>query len=606
MSSRGASGRQLLALAALEAAASPSSPRWCRRGWPGCCSRRSPPSAPSPRRVCTTTRAAHRRCGSPAPSRRSCSPAVLLGPLLRRRGSVVDAEQQLVRQDRRGGLARSGADLALLVLAGLAVWQLRAYRSPVVDVGSGTARPRAGRRTCPRCCSPAPSWRCGCCPWSRAPASGWRPAAGRSSPRSPRGRSVDAPAGPPARCSCSRSRWRSARSPSRSSARGGRPRATRWTSPSGPTSAWTAWTAPASPRRARSTPCADAQAASPVTFRSVTLGTPPTPRARAAAGRSTSSRWTPPRRTRLLRGRISPSWSTIAAPLHPTEPAAGIALPGSPSSLLVDVDERPVPRRDGLLLVSLVVEDPLGTRTPVELPPIPLRRARRTTSPPSCRPPPRACSWSGSSRRSSPTRRRPRQRVRRTGRRTLQLDVRVSDLRAVERPAGATEDTVTPVDAHVGDLDRAGRAAAGRQPAAAGGRTEDEALRVTGGIDPCRGHVRRRRVRRGDVPGARRPPGRRDRHARRRARRRRRRRARARPGRDAGADRRRPGGRLPARAADRRGRAGRPRPADARRPARLVDEPAARRVVAPGPRRERPRPGREGPPGGPRHRPSTA
>ena len=179
--------------------------------------------------------------------------AVLLGPLLRRRGSVVDAEQQLVRQDRRGGLARSGADLALLVLAGLAVWQLRAYRSPVAESGAAQLDPVLVARTRPRCCSPAPSSRCGCCPWSRAPASGWRPAAGRSSPRSPRGRSAGGRAGRPARCSCSRSRWRSARSPSRSSARGGRPRATRWTSPSGPTCGWTAWTAPASPRRARST-----------------------------------------------------------------------------------------------------------------------------------------------------------------------------------------------------------------------------------------------------------------------------------------------------------------------------------------------------------------
>lgn len=62
--------------------------------------------------------------------------AVLLGPMLRRRASVTDSEQQLVRQDRRQGLARSGVDLALLVVAGVALWQLHDYRSPVL-AGSG-------------------------------------------------------------------------------------------------------------------------------------------------------------------------------------------------------------------------------------------------------------------------------------------------------------------------------------------------------------------------------------------------------------------------------------------------------------------------------------
>lgn len=61
--------------------------------------------------------------------------AVLLAPLLRRRTSVVDDEQQEVRQEGRGSFARSGADLALVVLAGVAFWQLRAYRSPVVEGG---------------------------------------------------------------------------------------------------------------------------------------------------------------------------------------------------------------------------------------------------------------------------------------------------------------------------------------------------------------------------------------------------------------------------------------------------------------------------------------
>lgn len=61
--------------------------------------------------------------------------AVLLAPLLRRPTSVVDDEQQLVRQEGRGSFARSGLDLALVALAGVAFWQLRVYRSPVVEGG---------------------------------------------------------------------------------------------------------------------------------------------------------------------------------------------------------------------------------------------------------------------------------------------------------------------------------------------------------------------------------------------------------------------------------------------------------------------------------------
>ncbi|MBT0992842.1 FtsX-like permease family protein [Cellulomonas sp. DKR-3] len=65
---------------------------------------------------------------------------VLVGPLLRRRGSVVDTEQQLVRQDRKQALARSGADLAVVALAAVALWQLSTQGSPVV-AGSGRIDP---------------------------------------------------------------------------------------------------------------------------------------------------------------------------------------------------------------------------------------------------------------------------------------------------------------------------------------------------------------------------------------------------------------------------------------------------------------------------------
>ncbi|MFI2753437.1 FtsX-like permease family protein [Cellulomonas sp. P22] len=60
---------------------------------------------------------------------------VLVSPLLTRGGSVVDTEQQRVRQDRRGAMTRSGLDVLLVGLALVAYLQLRQYRSPVLRSG---------------------------------------------------------------------------------------------------------------------------------------------------------------------------------------------------------------------------------------------------------------------------------------------------------------------------------------------------------------------------------------------------------------------------------------------------------------------------------------
>ncbi|WP_315095269.1 hypothetical protein, partial [uncultured Cellulomonas sp.] len=141
MSSRGAAGRQLLGLAALEAAAVALVTTLASPWLAGLLFQAITSVGPLARA------GLHHDPGRPASLWITCVvssfllAAVLLGPLLRRRGSVVDAEQQLVRQDRRGGLARSGADLALVALAGLALWQLRAYRSPVAADGSARLDP---------------------------------------------------------------------------------------------------------------------------------------------------------------------------------------------------------------------------------------------------------------------------------------------------------------------------------------------------------------------------------------------------------------------------------------------------------------------------------
>ena len=55
---------------------------------------------------------------------------VLVAPLLRREGSFHEGEQGKARQRRFSGLQRSGVDVALLVLAGVAYWQLLSYQGP--------------------------------------------------------------------------------------------------------------------------------------------------------------------------------------------------------------------------------------------------------------------------------------------------------------------------------------------------------------------------------------------------------------------------------------------------------------------------------------------
>jgi hypothetical protein len=64
---------------------------------------------------------------------------ILVAPLAKRQGTFVDAEQSRFRPGKRAAFQRSGLDLALVVLAGLAYWQLRSYESPVIADG-GVAR----------------------------------------------------------------------------------------------------------------------------------------------------------------------------------------------------------------------------------------------------------------------------------------------------------------------------------------------------------------------------------------------------------------------------------------------------------------------------------
>ena len=57
--------------------------------------------------------------------------AVLVLPLLGRERSFVSGEQAKARPRLATGIMRSGVDVVLVILAGVAVWQLQSYRSPV-------------------------------------------------------------------------------------------------------------------------------------------------------------------------------------------------------------------------------------------------------------------------------------------------------------------------------------------------------------------------------------------------------------------------------------------------------------------------------------------
>lgn len=61
---------------------------------------------------------------------------VLVAPLLRSDVTFVEATQAAGRQRAASGIARSGIDVAVVAIAGLAYWQLQTYRTPVRESAS--------------------------------------------------------------------------------------------------------------------------------------------------------------------------------------------------------------------------------------------------------------------------------------------------------------------------------------------------------------------------------------------------------------------------------------------------------------------------------------
>lgn len=481
MSSRGASGRQLLALAALEATGvalvtTLVSPWLAGLLFQGITS------------VGPLARAGlHHDPGHPPILWITCVVSsfvlatVLLGPLLRRRGSAVDAEQRLVRQDGRGGLARSGADLALLVLAGLAVWQLSSYRSPVDQAGPGRLDPvlvaapallllagavltlrllplvaHAGERLAARSTSlisPLAAWEVG-----RRP-----------------GRAAGAvllltlALGVGSFSQSFLSTWRTSQGDQVDLAVGTDVRLDRLEG-SGIAQAGAVGELPG------------VQAMSPVTNRTVTLGQPAESPGESRGRAVNLLALDTTQADALLRGRITPTWGTLAEPLRPATPAVGIPLPGAPTGLLVDVESSVSPALAGVVLLSLVVEDPSGTRTPLELAPLPLLGSSDDVAVtlPATAPGLRLV---GVLAQLLPESTDPGDLFG-LGQADVRLDVRVGDLRVVERPEGATADQVTAVPLTTASWTVQGALQDNNKRPLLSVRTDDDVLRVTGGIDP--------------------------------------------------------------------------------------------------------------------------
>ncbi|GIG19615.1 hypothetical protein Cch01nite_03390 [Cellulomonas chitinilytica] len=294
---------------------------------------------------------------------------VLVAPLLRRRGSVVDAEQQLVRQDRRGAIARSGADLAVVVLAGLGVWQLRSYRSPVL---TSTDPEQLGRVDVVLVTAPALLLLAGAVLALRL----LPVVSGLGERLASRSRSLVAPL----------AAWEVGRRPGRAS--GAVLLLTLAVAVGSFSQAFlSTWRASQEDQAdllvgtdvrlehldgtpyqqaAAVTALPDVGAASAVTHRSVGLGAGTADDSTTHAVELLAVDTT--HAADVLRGRSAPAWATLAAPLVPAAPATGIALPGTVASIDVRLRTDTFPALVGPLQVTLVVQDAHGTRTPLDLP----------------------------------------------------------------------------------------------------------------------------------------------------------------------------------------------------------------------------------------------
>jgi len=303
---------------------------------------------------------------------------VLVAPLLRRRGSVVDAEQQLVRQDRRGMLARSGADVAVVVLAALGVWQLRSYRSPVL---SSTDPEQLGRVDLVLVTAPALLLLAGAVLALRL----LPVVSGLGERAASRSRSLVAPL----------AAWEVGRRPGRASgavllltlavAVGSFSQAflSTWRTSQEDQADLQVGT-DVRLEHLESTPYEQALAVSAlpgagavsaVTNQSVGLGSSSSEG--GLSGNSTVNLLAvdTTHAGELLRGRAGAGWDAWTSGLAPAAPATGVPLPGTVGAIEVHLTTFSTVAIDGPLQVTLVLQDAHGTRTPLDLPRTVLRDA---------------------------------------------------------------------------------------------------------------------------------------------------------------------------------------------------------------------------------------
>ncbi|MGY4643537.1 FtsX-like permease family protein [Cellulomonas sp. URHB0016] len=371
MASRGASSRQILVLAALEAA-----------GVALVTALVSPWLAGVLYQAVTRSDALrrsglHDESGHPAQLWVTCAVAsvllagVLVAPLVRRRGSVVDAEQRMIRQDRRGMLARSGADVAVAVLAAVGVWQLRSYRSPVL---TSTDPEQLGRLDVVLVSAPALLLLAGAVLALRL----LPVISGLGERAAARSRSLVAPL----------AAWEVGRRPGRASgavllltlavAVGSFSQAF--------LSTWRAsqedqadlqvgtdvrlehldGTPDVQARAVAALP--GVQAVSAVTNRSVEIGSVGPDGDLAGTSSVNLLAVDTTHAQEILRGRSAAGWDTWTSTLAPAAPVSGIPLPGTVAALEVHLTASASVPIDGPLQVTLVLQDEHGTRVPLDLP----------------------------------------------------------------------------------------------------------------------------------------------------------------------------------------------------------------------------------------------
>ncbi|WP_158580681.1 ABC transporter permease [Cellulomonas rhizosphaerae] len=297
---------------------------------------------------------------------------VLVIPLLRR------GERRSGRSERGGSAARSGADIALVLVAGIALWQLSSYQGAPSGAGAGLSSVDpvlvlapalvllAGAVLALRCmpvvahlgeraASRSRAWVSPLAVWELAR----RPARASSAVLL-----VALTVGVAAFSTSFLQTWRSSQQDQADLAVGTDLRAT---------------PALGTPLEAGAQLAAvpGTGHAAPVTIRDSTVGVATGPGNSSGGVPATLLAVDTTRADELLRGRVAPGWGDLTAGMGPSAPATGVALPGSPRFLVLDLQTHSSAPETAATVVSwLVVQDRAGARTSLALPSLLLGRAR--------------------------------------------------------------------------------------------------------------------------------------------------------------------------------------------------------------------------------------